>query len=41
VTPLPEPSSVSVVPVPGGYTVTPAGYPPQEERLDIKTEPGI
>jgi hypothetical protein len=21
--------------------VSPAGYPPQEERLDIKTEPGI
>jgi hypothetical protein len=32
VTPLPEPSNVSV---------QPAGYPPQEERLDIKTEPGM
>jgi hypothetical protein len=26
---------------PSNVTVTPAGYPPQEERLDIKTEPGM
>jgi hypothetical protein len=27
--------------VTGNVTVQPAGYPPQEERLDIKTQPGM
>jgi hypothetical protein len=33
--------AVTVTPLPSSVTVSPAGYPPQEERLDIKTESGI